>query len=134
MLVQHHIQNEINTTDPTGLLNVLPYRVGVQVAGASFRTNHHGVVGLNGIPGGNAGHNGFDTAGITGKVVKFDVAQANTVIRFCHRPGDVHGRAGIGGAQMDTILGIGIDAADFLAGTAACQLFYLLGGVVPVRT
>ena len=104
----------------------------VQVPGAGGLLYHHAVVGLDGRPGGHAGHDGLGPAGVAGEVVVLDIAQADAPVRLRHHPGDVHRCAPAGDAQADAVLRVAVHAADLLKGPLPCQLSHLLCRVGPV--
>ena len=122
MLGKDHVQNEVDAYHGPGFLDVQPEGIPFQVSGAAFRQDHAAVVGLDGGPGGHAGHDGFSAAGIAGKIVIFDVAQADAPIRLRHDPGDVHGGAPGGRAIGDAVIGVAVHALDLGIGTLSGQL------------
>ena len=60
-------------------------------------------------------------AGISGKIMKLDVAQADPEVGFCDCAGDIHRRSACGVAQVDAVGRIGVDAADRLIAFPADQ-------------
>ena len=129
VLIQHHVEDIIHPAHGGGLLNVPAQGVALQISGAGALPDHHGVIGLDRAGSGDAGHNGLGAAGISGKVVIFDVAQANAPVRLGHHPGDVHRRTGRGDAQMHHIRGVAVHAADLCPGLFTGQMAHFLRGL-----
>ena len=132
LLIQDHVQDEVHAADVGGLFDVLTQGIGGDVAGAGQGVDHHGVVRLDGGPGGDAGHDGLGAAGIAGEVVIFDVAQADPAVGLGHLFHDVHRGATGGDAHGDGGGGVAVDAADLVIGPLAGQLQPLGIGVLPV--
>ena len=133
VLVQNDIDDEVHAADRGGFLQILADGVSVQTAGAGQRRDHEPVIGLDGQRRGNAGHDGLRAAGIAGKIMKLDVAQADPEIGFRDCTGDVHRRSVCGVAQVDAVGRIGVDAADRLIAFPADQTDDLLRRVPAVR-
>ena len=88
--VQHHIYDEVHPHHGGGFFNVLPDRVALQFSGTGGIFHHSAVVGLDGRPGGDAGHDGLGAAGVAGKVMVFNIAQADAPVRLRHGPHDMY--------------------------------------------
>ena len=86
VLVQDHVDDVVDAADGTGFLNILPDGVALQLACTGRFRHHHPVVDLNGIGGRGTGHNRFGSAGVAGKVVKFNVAQTDSNICLTWMP------------------------------------------------
>ena len=110
-LIQNHIDNKVNRTAGKSVLQVLPEGIAFQLAGARIGSDHAGVVGLDRRPCGDSRHDSLCSAGISGEIVVFDVAQTDTAVRLCHRTADVYGGAAGRGAHMNEIKFRGIDTA-----------------------
>ena len=132
MLAEDHVEDEVDAAQGPGLLNIHPQGVGLQGPGASLAPDHHGVVGLDGVPRGHAGHNGLGPAGVAGKVVVLNVSQADAPVRLRHGAGDVYRRSGGGDAHGDAVGGIAVHAGDLAPHALSCQLFSLLIRMPPV--
>ena len=90
--IQDHVEHKIRAHHGGGLLDILPDRIALQQAGAGLGTHHAAVIGLDSGSGGHAGHDGLRPTGVPGKIVVFDVAQADSPVRFRHPAIDVHRR------------------------------------------
>ena len=130
--VQHHIDDEVHPHHGGGLLDVLPDRIAGELSRAGGSFHHTAVVGLDGIPGGDARHDGLGTAGVAGEVVVLDVAQADAPVRLRHPPVDVHRGTPGRGAHMDTVVYIQVHAADLPPGLLSRKMGHLFRGVLAV--
>ncbi len=99
VLVQHHVDDEVQPHHAAGLLQVQPHGA-LHVAGVRGRVHHEGVVGLDGLEGADSRHDGLGAAGIAGKVVVLHVAQRDAHVGLGNLPQDVHGRAMAGLAKV----------------------------------
>ena len=90
------------------------------------------MVGLDGVPGGDAGHDGLGAAGIAGEIVIFNVAQTDSPVGLRHHPRDVHRGSRPGDAHTHAVGRLAVHAGDFVPRPFPCQLSALFGGVLPV--
>ena len=108
VLRKDYVQDKVDAHHGPGLLDVQAQGVGLQGPGAALGQHHAAVVRLDSGPSGHAGHDGLGAAGIAGKIVVFDVAQADAPIRLRHDPGHVHGGAPGGRAVRDAVVGVAV--------------------------
>ena len=133
MLVEHDVHDVIRATDAPRFLNVRADGVAIQFPGAGALLHHHAVIRLNCRRGGNARHDRLCAAGIASKVVKFDIAGADSEVRLRHAARDVHERSGARRAEVDAVVRVGVLAADALKYRVARELSFFFFGVMPVR-
>ena len=132
VLVEHDVDDIVDAEDAPGLLDVLADGVAVELARVRLRTDHHAVVALDGIAGGNAGHDALCAAGIPGKVVILNVGKADHAVGLSHGTENIHGRSGVRRTQMHAVVRIGIDTAQLLPPALTGQMALLVGRVAPV--
>ena len=66
MFRKDYIQNKIDPNHSPGFFNILTERIVLEISRMTFRQDHAAVIGLNGSSCGNAGHDRFGAAGISG--------------------------------------------------------------------
>ena len=92
------------------------------------------MVVLDGIPCGNARHDGLISSGITGEIVILDVAEADAAVRFNYRTENVDRCASGSRADMNSVVYVGVDAADTVIHRVADHITHALLGVSAVRS
>ncbi len=70
-----------------------------------------------------ARHDGFGASGISCKIMVFNVTEADTPIRFCYHPYDIHRCPTTCYTDTNTIFRVAIYTRQFLIGTFAGQFF-----------
>ena len=129
VLRQDHVQDEIDADHSAGFFDVMAERIVLQRSRTAFRQDHAAVVRLDGRPRGAAGHDRLGAAGVSGKVVIFNIAETDPSVRLRNSSRNVDrrsvGRFPVGNA----VIRIAVDAADLaesaFSGKAPVFLFAL---------
>ena len=101
LFVQHYIYNKINRYKPfADLIDILTNGIACNGAGLGFFPDHPRMIALDGVAGGYAGHNCLGSSAVAGKIVKFNIAQADADIGIRYGLKDIYGSTPARGAHV----------------------------------
>ena len=80
VLVEHHVEDEVDADQAAGLVDVVAHRVAPSTPARAPGLEHHGVVVADGGVRAHARHDGLGPAGKAGEVVVLDVAGADAQV------------------------------------------------------
>ena len=126
VLVQYRVDDVVDRAEVQGLLQILADRIALQLARTGIRRNHQRMVALDCLGRGYAGHQGLDAAGITGKIVKFNIAERDAEISLRYGPRNRERGSVRGSPHQYAVIRVGVDAADLVIGIIARQSSALL--------
>ena len=132
--VKHNVDDEVNAEDPSGFLDILPYGIAVKPSGAGVVTDHHAVIALYRLAGGDSRHYRLGSAAVAGEIVKFNISHAYDEVGFGNRPCDIDRGSGLRHAQSHAVVRVGIDAFHSVVNRVSDQLSLLLHGMTPVAS
>ena len=129
VLVEDHVEGEVDLDEAADLLQVLPDGVALVVARPGTLLQHHPVVGPDGLDRRDAGKDGLGPAAVAGKVMKLDVPDADPAVGLHDGPENIDRRAPGGLTQVHTVQGVVVDATVALVDPVAYEGPHLLLGV-----
>ena len=80
MFIQHRVHDKVDRAHSQRLFQILADRIALQFSGTGVGRNHEGMIALDSRRCGNTRHERFHAAGISGEIVKLNIAQRNAKI------------------------------------------------------